>query len=137
MYCLYQRMTPIMRIIRRRLYASTCRLISVRTFLIRLVRKWECPIQFFNVPKGCSTVFDRIRMASGVLAPGAPNAASLLSTGLFSGRAIAADNPLILLILLAIDSAVCFRRKLARANQRLSSLRLGWNHILNAKKQNE
>ena len=48
--------TPIMLIIRQILYAKTDRLISVLTFLRRLIRKCVAPIQDFSVPNGCSTV---------------------------------------------------------------------------------
>ena len=47
---------PKMLIARFMLYASTCRLISVRTLGSVLVRKWVAPIHALMVPKGCSTI---------------------------------------------------------------------------------
>src|SRR5574343_943685 len=60
--------TPNILIIRFRLYANTCKLISVLTRGKVFVRKWVEPIQDFKVPKTCSTVRRRIFIASGVLA---------------------------------------------------------------------
>jgi hypothetical protein len=48
--------TPKICITRFKLYASTCRLISVLTRGSVLVKKCVLPIQAFSVPKGCSTV---------------------------------------------------------------------------------
>ena len=48
--------TPKICITRFKLYASTCRLISVLTRGNVLVKKCVLPIQAFSVPKGCSTV---------------------------------------------------------------------------------
>ena len=48
--------TPKICMTRFRLYASTCRLISVLTRGNVLVKKCVLPIQAFRVPKGCSTV---------------------------------------------------------------------------------
>src|SRR6266498_2502864 len=58
---------PIMFITRVRLYASTCNAISVATFGRRFIRKCVAPILIFSVPKGCSTVSRRCRMACGFL----------------------------------------------------------------------
>ena len=52
--------------IRRKLYASTCRLISVCTRGRVFVRKWVAPIQDFNVPNTCSTVLRRCRILPGL-----------------------------------------------------------------------
>jgi hypothetical protein len=49
-----------------KLYANTCRLISVRTRGNVLVRKCVEPIHAFSVPNGCSTVCRRSRAACGV-----------------------------------------------------------------------
>jgi hypothetical protein len=51
---------------RLKLYARTCRLISVATCSRPLVRKCVAPIQALIVPNGCSTVQRRVRIASGV-----------------------------------------------------------------------
>ena len=59
--------TSMMLIIGRILYARTDRLISVLTFLRRLVRKCVAPIQDLSVPNGCSTVALRMAIASGRL----------------------------------------------------------------------
>src|ERR1700730_18102771 len=58
--------TPKIFITRFRLYASTCKLISVLTRGNVLVRKCVAPIHALRVPKGCSTVCRRIRDARGV-----------------------------------------------------------------------
>src|SRR5450830_1167302 len=58
--------TPNILIIRFMLYARTCKLISVLTRALVLVRKCVAPIQALMVPNGCSTVLLRIRIASGV-----------------------------------------------------------------------
>ena len=50
---------PYMVMIRRRLYASTCKLISVCTRGRVFVRKCVAPIQDFSVPNTCSTVLRR------------------------------------------------------------------------------
>lgn len=47
---------PSILITRLRLYARTCRLISVLTFFSVLVRKCTLPIHSLIVPNGCSTV---------------------------------------------------------------------------------
>lgn len=47
---------------RLRLYASTCKLISVETFTSLRIWKWVEPIQCFSVPNTCSTVRRRIVM---------------------------------------------------------------------------
>jgi hypothetical protein len=57
---------PRICIARLRLYASTCKLISVLTRGKVLVRKCVAPIHALSVPKGCSTVWRRIRAARGV-----------------------------------------------------------------------
>ena len=49
---------------RLRLYASTCKLISVETFRSLRVWKWVEPIQCYSVPNTCSTVRRRIVIAS-------------------------------------------------------------------------
>jgi hypothetical protein len=48
--------TPRIAIMRFRLYASTCKLISVLTFCHVFVRKCVAPIHALRVPNGCSTV---------------------------------------------------------------------------------
>jgi len=55
--------TPMMFMTRVRLYASTCRAISVATFGRRFIRKCVAPIRILSVPKGCSTVSRRWRIA--------------------------------------------------------------------------
>jgi YCII-related domain len=57
---------PKIRITRFKLYASTCKLISVLTLGNVFVKKCVAPIQALSVPKVCSTVCLRTRMASGV-----------------------------------------------------------------------
>src|ERR1022692_425133 len=57
---------PRICIARFRLYARTCKLISVLTRGNVLVRKCVAPIQALSVPKGCSTVCRRMRDALGV-----------------------------------------------------------------------
>src|SRR5271169_3819675 len=57
---------PRICIARFMLYASTCKLISVLTRGIVLVRKCVAPIQALSVPKGCSTVWRLILDARGV-----------------------------------------------------------------------
>src|SRR6266850_997769 len=57
---------PKICIARFKLYASTCKLISVLTRGNVLVRKCVAPIHILSVPKGCSTVWRRIREARGV-----------------------------------------------------------------------
>ena len=56
-----------MRIKRLRLYASTCRLISVPTRGSVRVRKWLYPIQCLIVPNVCSTVCRRTLIISGFM----------------------------------------------------------------------
>ena len=58
--------TPMMRMVRFRLYASTCKLISVLTFGNVFIRKCVAPIHALSVPKTCSTVCRRRVMAFGV-----------------------------------------------------------------------
>src|SRR5262245_31626791 len=58
--------TPSIWISRFRLYASTCRLSSVRTFGSVFVRKCVAPIHDLSVPNACSTVCRRSRPASGI-----------------------------------------------------------------------
>ena len=65
--------------IRFRLYASTCRLISVRTRGSVLVRKWVAPIHALSVPKGCSAVCRRTRIDSGCASRRACTASSISS----------------------------------------------------------
>src|SRR5262249_34571189 len=57
--------TPTMLSTRVRLYVSTQSAISVATFGNVLHRKCVAPILIFMVPKGCSTVSRRVRMALG------------------------------------------------------------------------
>jgi hypothetical protein len=57
---------PRIRIARLRLYASTCKLISVLTCGIVVVRRCVAPIQALSVPKGCSAVWRLILDARGV-----------------------------------------------------------------------
>src|SRR5450830_569096 len=47
------------------LYARTCKLISVLTRALVLVRKCVAPIHALMVPNGCSTVCRRIQALSG------------------------------------------------------------------------
>lgn len=70
---------PNIAMARFRLYASTCKLISVRTCGSVLVRKWVCPIQTFSVPKGCSTVARRSRITSGCCSRRASAASTVAS----------------------------------------------------------
>jgi hypothetical protein len=56
---------PRIAMTRLRLYASTCRLISVLTFSSRLVRKCVDPIQCFKVPNTCSMVRRRTVICCG------------------------------------------------------------------------
>ena len=62
----HQARCPNIVTIRFMLYASTCKLISALTRSRVLVRKCVDPIQDLMVPKGCSTVWRRMRIASGV-----------------------------------------------------------------------
>ncbi len=56
---------PTIRSIRLKLYANTCRLISVLTFGNVFIKKCVAPIHALSVPKTCSTVDRRIFEASG------------------------------------------------------------------------
>ena len=60
-------LVPYKLMIRRRLYASTCRLISVCTCARVFVRKCVAPIQNFSVPNTCSTVLRRCRILPGLV----------------------------------------------------------------------
>src|SRR5262249_29018396 len=73
--------TPTIFSTRVKLYVSTQSAISAATFGNVVHRKCVAPMRIFMVPKGCSTVSRRVRMASGFLS-------SLSCTGL--------DNPLVL-----------------------------------------
>lgn len=55
----------VMAMTRFRLYARTCRLISVATFLSRRIRRCSAPIQPLIVPKTCSTVRRLTRITVG------------------------------------------------------------------------
>ena len=57
---------PTICITRFRLYASTCKLISVCTCSSVRIRKCLAPIQNLMVPKGCSTVCLRMRITFGL-----------------------------------------------------------------------
>ena len=54
---------PRIFVTRVRLYARTLNAISVFTFFNRFIRKWVAPMRILMVPKGCSTVSRRTRMA--------------------------------------------------------------------------
>src|SRR6185436_9736248 len=52
---------------RVKLSASTCNAISLPTLGSVFIKKCVAPIRIFIVPKGCSTVSRRVRIASGFL----------------------------------------------------------------------
>lgn len=60
-----RRDSPTMLITRVRLQEITCSAISAATFRRRSITKWIAPIGVLIVPKGCSTLSRRVRMASG------------------------------------------------------------------------